>query len=367
MKKRFLLLTFLFCLITPCFAMPGFNPYIQDKSGEFVYYRDYTFSRESYIGILEYSESEYQIKYYAPAIPSANLPEKTIALLIKINPKKNYMEFTGETTLKGVSNNPEDIDIMNYLHDILYEFSSRRIKMENVSPSNPKYVLNKDFYKNGITVSDEYEQFGGKVKIVYDCIIPFFNIKLITDSSGKTLLECATIGCLDNNSDKTFDNFKPVDLTTIPTKLEKLNSKAKAKKVNFDGANLTLTDEWQSNSENFYTFKDESVAILSTVNVNAQDTDFVNVVLILCRTLISSSKNNITNFKDISFIINDKAGEVKILLTHYNELLTKEAIILKADKTDKSKIHYLGLITTYYAYSKRVSYYEKILKSYKLD
>ena len=62
---------FLFCSIffvtNFVFAVPGVESFIPDSSGEYVYYRDYSFERESYVGVLYYDDSSYQIRYYAPA------------------------------------------------------------------------------------------------------------------------------------------------------------------------------------------------------------------------------------------------------------------------------------------------------------
>ena len=366
MKKLILILSILICTLTAAFALPGFTPYIKDTSGEFVYYRDYSFARESYIGILGYSDSEYQIRYIAPADSVLKLPKKEIALLIKVNPKSNHMEFTGETFLSEMSNNPEDIDIMNYLHDILYEFSARRIKVSSVSPMDKNYVLNKDYINNGITVSDEYVQFGGKVKITYDCLIPLFNLKCIKDSTGKILLECVTIGCLRSNDDKTFETFAPIDLSDLDKKLEPvMNKKPKAKLIKYEGTSVMLDSHWTQGTDNIYTFGDEAVSVLSTIKT--EDTDFIKLSLTLARTLLWSSEGQYTNFRDISFSMNKSKKELNLLITHYGETATKEAIVLCGDKTNKKNIHYFGLIVKHHAFSTRNKYYENILNSFKVE
>ena len=58
------------------FAMPVFESYLPDTSGEYVYYQDRTFDRESYIGIIYYDDDTFGIRYYAPKSESLFLPEK---------------------------------------------------------------------------------------------------------------------------------------------------------------------------------------------------------------------------------------------------------------------------------------------------
>jgi hypothetical protein len=53
MKKSFLSILFAFTFFS-VFAVPGVKQFIPDASGEYVYYKDSTFKRESYIGILVY-------------------------------------------------------------------------------------------------------------------------------------------------------------------------------------------------------------------------------------------------------------------------------------------------------------------------
>jgi len=61
------------------FALP-------DASGEYVYYRDSSFNRESYIGFLYYDDSTYEARYYAP--PTESLAEKNIDMLFFCRAKK---------------------------------------------------------------------------------------------------------------------------------------------------------------------------------------------------------------------------------------------------------------------------------------
>ena len=86
MKKLILSILTSLILAATAFALPGFTSYLPDNSGDYVFYRDNTFTRESYVGILFYDESTIQIRYYAPQDKVSLLPEKDISILITINP-----------------------------------------------------------------------------------------------------------------------------------------------------------------------------------------------------------------------------------------------------------------------------------------
>ena len=62
MKKIFLSIT-TFLLALSLFALPGITSKINDQSGQFVYYKDSSFARESYFGILIYDEGTYGVRY----------------------------------------------------------------------------------------------------------------------------------------------------------------------------------------------------------------------------------------------------------------------------------------------------------------
>ena len=52
-------------MISVCFAIPGVEAVFPISSGEYVYYRDYTFPTETYIGFLQYDDGTLAIRYYA--------------------------------------------------------------------------------------------------------------------------------------------------------------------------------------------------------------------------------------------------------------------------------------------------------------
>ena len=159
MKKLLLTLTILLCGVAAAFALPGFTPYVPDTVGEYVWYRDSSFERESYIGLLSYDEQTYQIRYYAPASRDLVLPETNLAILFTINPESDFFDMTGEKIITEIDPYGDDVDILNYLHDLLYEFSARRIKLDDLQGTE-------------IFSSQEFDQFGGKVTICFDSLIP---------------------------------------------------------------------------------------------------------------------------------------------------------------------------------------------------
>ena len=176
MKKLILSIITSIIITTAAFALPGFTSFIPDTAGEYVYYRDTSFTRESYIGILGYDDSTIQIRYFAPQDDTAMLPAKEIAILVTVDPKADFWNMTGEKIISTILPDTDDTDIVNYLHDLLYEFSARRISQ--VAVESGKEIVDQD-----------YAQFGGKVALTFDARIPLFNIRTITDEKGNKILD----------------------------------------------------------------------------------------------------------------------------------------------------------------------------------
>ena len=123
---------------------------------------------------------------------------------------KDYIELTGERIVTQVT--PKDVEIVNYIHDMVYELSSRRKKVQNefLALNEQKTSLTKQF-----VVDQDFVQFGGQVQLVFDGSIPVFNLESITDFSGKKLLQAVTMGTLSDNADTSFEKFAGFEFTPL--------------------------------------------------------------------------------------------------------------------------------------------------------
>lgn len=341
------------------FALPGFQSFIKDNPGEFVYYKDNSFSRESYIGLLCYDSSSYQIRYYAPQ--SSDEPEKTVAALFTIDPSSERFEMTGENVIAADFTNANDVDIVNYLHDILYEFASRRGKLGYLTPDADDYKNNLSLKENGLYISADYPQFGGDVTIVYDVMIPFFNIKRIENAKGEAILDCVEIGLISSAEDKLFDSYVKVpDTGNI-----KVNSvkpkKTPAKDAKLGNQKITLDESWNQTMENMWTQSDDAIVTLALINAPAPSDKFVNYSLL--RMLLESKDGYYINLEKCDVIFD--ANQIRIYSDSYISNSKKVYYSIKyLTANNSSKYDYLSFATTKANYILKRSYYDKILKSY---
>ena len=257
-KKSLISFSIFIFQLSVSFALPAITPSVPDFSGQYVYYRDTSFERESYIGIVYYDESTYGLRYYAPAVKTKKdaKPEKSIYILFTIDSKKENLELTGERILSAIT--PEDTDLVNYIHDFIYEMTKRRQSAGEVIAPKSEY--------------QDYEQFGGNVTLYFNPLIPIFNLEKIVSVDKKTVLQIVTAGQLISAEDQSFAKFMGID-EKFTDKNHKFKKDKKAKPVaisykateNSAELKATLDSSWNAAAENFYTLGNLSVFTVNEV------------------------------------------------------------------------------------------------------
>lgn len=374
MKKLFITLAILFSSVFSVFALPGFSPYINDISGEYVYFQDKTFKRESYVGFLMYDEKTYAARYFAPAKPKENLPEKEIKIFFTLNPDSDHIELTGEKIATNIM--PDDTEIVNYIHDLIYELPSRRAKAGEIAPSE-NASIGVDFLHTGIRINENFPQFGGNVTVIYDFLVPLFNVKLIESSSAESVFFVVTCGRLSSSNDNSFDSFKG-----FPEKFSdknhsfKKNRKAEEKIYSTsEGQSIVLDSNWVQSMENLWLLGDASLISMGTIPettvVNSEKTNFVSPFIL--RQLLLSSSASYVDWKTIfienyDYYIRNKQDSSQtftirsLIYQPETQNLTRNIKII----TKKENLYHFFTLTAFdNVYRKNEKYFEKIIKSYK--
>ena len=353
LKKTLLTLIILFCGAVAAFALPGFTPFIPDTAGEYVYYRDYSFTRESYIGILNYDDTSYQIRYYAPASRDFLAAEKDIALLFSVNSESDFFDMTGEAIISDLEYTEDELDIINYLHDLLYEFSARRIKLDELAGSE-------------IFSKQDFDQFGGTVTMCFDSLIPLFNLKQILGPGDEVIFSCITFGRILNGDDKTFDNFKglvPAKEYHAPAKT-KIKGKASKYKTQ-DGQQITLDTNWTQEMENCWMYGEEAMITIASIPQYFEEQS-VNDLFIM-RRILESTGGSYTDIENAEFKFDDKNSTIRITARSSQPDNNRIVYVIKQITSNPSKEikSYLSLAAYEDSYLDKSSYYTKLLKSFK--
>ncbi|MGI5172983.1 hypothetical protein H0R92_05195 [Treponema sp. OMZ 840] len=205
-KQGLFAAVFAFCIalcLSSLYALPGVKDFLPTESGQYVYYRDSTFTQPVYVGFLQYDEGNYAMRYYAPEAQSGS---KEITLFFTLDTEKDYVSMTGEKivpTLKA-----EDTPTLNYLHDLFYEFNAHRKKI------SPEKLAGKSAIPYKAEQNAEIRIFGGETLIVYDYLIPLFNIREIKAHDNVPVFTAVATGQLLSSSDNSFLNFTGIPQDT---------------------------------------------------------------------------------------------------------------------------------------------------------
>ena len=243
----------LLSVLFPVFSIPGVQAYISDFSGEYVYYRDKTFKSDSIVGFLYYDDTTYAARYYAAADKATKTPERDVTIYVSINPDKEHFELTGERIV-GATESFEDTEVINYLHDLLYEFTERRKKQDVVSV-------------DAVKSQQTFDQFGGFVTITYNALIPIFNIQSISSADSTKMFDVITTGILTSSADRSFTDFKGAG-SEVKDKVRKFKKKnAKSFTAEFENQTVKLDTQWTPSMDNLWLMGDTALLTMNTITV----------------------------------------------------------------------------------------------------
>lgn len=333
------------------FALPAVTQSVPDFSGQYVYYLDSGFERESYIGILYYDESNYALRYYAPATGKGSKfqPEKNIHILFSVNPESKHLELTGERIISGITN--EDTELVNYIHDFFYEMTSRRQKAGTVSEQKSIY--------------QQYDQFGGYVTLYFNPLVPVFNLERIDSVEKKTVLQVVCAGQLISSEDQSFAKFAGIsEKFSDKTHKFKKDKKAKPVEINFKasensiGQKAKIDSSWKAAAENFYTLN--NVALLTVNEVTSQSE---NKFDILKRRLLLGNEQVYPNWKNQK--IEEKNNGTLFSQVSYHAESNSYTYDFKFLRKINSKSAGLYTLTVFAgAYTSNKKYFDEILDSF---
>ena len=364
MRKLFLFIAFS-CIGTALFALPGVSSYIPDASGEYVYYRDYSFKRESYIGFLYYDDGTYAARFYAPLDSEKQLPVQEVGILFSVDSSADHVEMTGERFTTAIT--PDDTDIVNYLHDMMYELTARRSKVENVTPET--VAESKTFLDRGLAVNDDFMQFGGSVTILYDYLVPIFNVRKIISSEGKDLLRIVTAGLLVSSADSSFNDFSGlIEPLLDANEGEKISQKSEKQTYILNRPNavqsVTLDSLWQPSASNVWMFGNNALCSMNIISL--PDSEKQKFLDVLQRKLLLGTEESYSVWDRLAVSVSD--SKISVAGYYYQNktgAVTKDFKILT--KLNDSEYGYINMTVFDSCYRKNYAYFDEILNSYTVS
>lgn len=364
-------LLLLVAAVTPAAAFPGIQSYLKDESGQYVYYRDYTFPYEAYVGFLHYDEGTYGMRFYAPNQPLEGVSQaaaqagvatkggmvgapKSVEVLFTVNTESNVTEMTGEKFLTNITGN--DTEIVNYLHDLVYEFSARRRKL-----ADP--VVTKE-----ASSREDFSQFGGTVTMKYSFDVPIFNLKEIIGADGAPSFQLATVGALASSSDNSFFEF-----TGFPAPMQDKarnftsTQKKPSQKVRYQSQEIKLDHQWTQAAENMYLLGDVAMVAMTEFQPSEQVATAGSTAILdaFCRNLSLGTTGSYTDWGNRKIQRSKNSLEV----SHRTHIPEDNAVSQNFKFITKNKAGGYSIMTlTIFdrAYKDNRKYFDAIVKSYKV-
>lgn len=350
LRKLLAGIIFSLSLPAPVFSLPAVMADIPDSSGEYVYYKDKSFKHTAYVGFLYYNESTYAVRYYAPA-ENKKSTAKDIVLYFSVNPDNPQLEFTGEK-MTGVDQ-VEDAEIVNYLHDLFYEFVSRRQK------------LLADISFEDVVQLQDFNQFGGDVKIRFNRYVPIFNIESISAIDNAPIFTVQTVGLLTSSDDTSFTSFRGIEgLPKDKKKSSKKYGKAKPAEYIFENQKIVLDEDWTQSMENLWLLGDDAVLTVTDFEFPENKTEINREIFIRKLTQGTTMSYALWNFKSIT----KKENRVTVMNVYFQpetENVTRDFKVLTF--TGKGNVSLLSLTIFDSVYQKNKKYFDSLLSNYKAD
>ena len=364
-------LVLLVAALTPAAAFPGIQSYLKDESGQYVYYRDYTFPYEAYVGFLHYDEGTYGMRFYAPNQPLEGVSQaaaqagmaakggmvgvpKSVEILFTVNTETKVTEMTGEKFLTTITGS--DTEIVNYLHDLVYEFSARRRKLAD--PVVTKAVSSRE----------DFPQFGGPVTMKYSFDVPIFNLQEIIGADGAPSFQLATVGALASSSDNSFFAF-----TGFPAPMQDKarnftsTQKKPSQKIQYKGQEIKLDEQWTQDAENMYLLGDVAMVAMTEFQPSEQVAAAGSAAILdaFCRTLSLGTTGSYTDWGNRK--VKRGRNELEVSLrTHIPEdnSVSQNFKFITKNKAGGYSIMTLTIFDR--AYKDNRTYFDAIVKSYKV-
>ena len=341
----------LFLCMRAASALPGFTPYIEDTSGEYVYYEDKTFTRKSYVGFLCYDEATYAARYYAPKTDK-DAP-LSVTIFVTLDPASDHMEITGEKQI--ASGSPRDGEIVNYLEDMMYTLNAHRIKAGSIVRERERIV------------PDDILQFGGDVVVEYDYLIPLFNVARIAKGSDMSILfDVVSVGKLASSSDAAFSNFTGFPESYADKKKPAPRKKTAAKKttLSFDGQELDADEDWVQKMDNMWMLGNDAVISMASLPKPAGALQSTEALMI--RRLLEGNGTSYADWRRAS--VKGVAGTYTLGAVFYDtEKKRATRIVRKLTKRNDGSYAFFTLSVFESAYAAGRSYFDRIADSYRVQ
>ena len=173
-------------------------------SGEFAFYRDYTFNDPAWTGVLFYDEGTWAVQVFFPE------SGKRVTSFFTAKGEGDTLVLTGQRNDPNLQE--EDVPLVNYLMQILPLLWEARRDVEAqgaLTPASPQGGA-ESLFPHGASLQKSASLFGGKCEFAFSPEIPLFSLKSVSDFAGRAVFAFESAGLITADDSSAFFAFEPV-------------------------------------------------------------------------------------------------------------------------------------------------------------
>ena len=219
-------------------------------SGEFAFYRDYTFADPAWTGVLFYDKATWAVQVFFPD------SKKRVTSFFSVKAEGDRL------VLRGQRNDPnlqeEDVPLVNYLMQVLPLLWEARhdAQVQGVQASARRGE--KGVFPPEVSLQKDTQLFGGAAAFAFAAQLPLFGLKSVSDAGGRTVFAFESGGRISADNSDAFFGFEPVP-QAARQQLGSLQKKQGGKKAR--RGKQQADEEIVPVAENFFLVGDEAAII----------------------------------------------------------------------------------------------------------
>lgn len=286
-------------------ASSVFSAFPASVSGDYVVYRDYTWEKPTWVGLLYYNDTTYGAFLVTPDTGS------NVSMLFSAEILDGKMVLTGQNIISKITQ--DDVLAVNYLMRLLPDLYSWRMSSDNASYLSGapvasvagKAVVRSALLPALVAQKRNLPSFGGDVSLVFAPEISLFGLRSITTAAGNSSLELARMGRVQSGGDKDFFAFKPIGDVKGGTSLS-VPAVLKSESKTVDGVKLNLDEQWTMIADNTFFLGNAAVIIVDTLDLSLMQIPSENLPLSLVRLFSLSGLTSWSTPSELSMSGNAK-------------------------------------------------------------
>jgi len=278
--KRILpVLAAVFLAVLPLSAEPAVFP--ESLSGEFVFYRDYSWKEPTWTGFLKYDESTYAGMVVTPSTGTK------VSILFKGDLSGAVFTLTGQKIISKITN--DDVPAVNYLMRLLEDMHEWRAAAATTGKT-VTVPARSDLLPPMLGTEASVEMFGGSIALVHAPEVGVFSLYSLTRSDETPVLVLERQGMVRPGYDTDFFDFKPGAAEKTERDTTSLNP-SESHDFMEDGVHFSLDDQWEAVAENTFFLGSSAMFVIGTLTVPPAENPQGALPLLLLRNFSRSTRN----------------------------------------------------------------------------